>query len=65
MVNLRLPSLSECLLKLFLLPLCLLNVLNISFKSSICLFLPSSTLCQTDDRPDVWCVNEDLVDLLD
>jgi hypothetical protein len=64
---LRFPSLSECLLELFLLPLGRFKVLDLSspLESTSSLLLPSSAFCQTDDGPDVGCIDENLVDLLD
>jgi hypothetical protein len=63
----RFPSLSECLLKLFLLSLGRFKVLDLSsaLESTSGLLLPSSAFCQTDDGPDVGCIDENLVDLLD
>jgi hypothetical protein len=64
---LRFPSLSECLLELFLLPLGRFKVLNLSsaLKSTSGLLLPSSAFCQSDNGPDIGCIDEDLVNLLD
>ena len=60
------PSLSECLLELLLLSLGRFKVLDLSssLESTSGLLLPSSAFCQTDDGPDVGCIDEDLVDLL-
>ena len=64
---LRLPSLSECLLELLLLSLGCLEVLNLAtfLESTSGLLLPSSAFCQSDNGPDIGCIDEDLVDLLD
>lgn len=63
---LRFPSLSECLLELLLLSLGCFKVLDLAtfLESASCLLLPSSTFCQSDNGPDIGCINENLVDLL-